>query len=176
MSLELVLFLILGALGIASAVGVIATRNPIGAAMSLVVHFIALAGLYLSLNAMFMAAIQVLVYAGAIMVLVVFVIMLLNLGHEEKLRERFTSRQGIGILMSLLLGGTLVFVVTRLTFGTPGGGAALPDTGSVQAVGRALFTTYVYPFEMVSLILLAAAVGAVVLAKRHVDGDVEAEA
>lgn len=168
MSLELVLFLILGALGIASAVGVIATRNPIGAAMSLVIHFIALAGLYLSLNAMFMAAIQVLVYAGAIMVLVVFVIMLLNLGHEEKLRERITSRQGLGIAVSLLLGGVLVFVVTRLTFGTPSGGG-LADTGSVQAVGRSLFTTYVYPFEMVSLILLAAAVGAVVLAKRHVE-------
>lgn len=168
MSLELVLFLILGALGIASAVGVIATRNPIGAAMSLVIHFIALAGLYLSLNAMFMAAIQVLVYAGAIMVLVVFVIMLLNLGHEEKLRERITSRQGIGVVFSLLLGGTLVFVVTRLTFGSPSA-KALPDMGSVQAIGRSLFTTYVYPFEMVSLILLAAAVGAVVLAKRHVE-------
>lgn len=168
MSLELVLFLILGALGIASAVGVIATRNPIGAAMSLVIHFIALAGLYLSLNAMFMAAIQVLVYAGAIMVLVVFVIMLLNLGHEEKLRERITSRQGLGVAVSLLLGGVLVFVVTRLTFGTPSGVGQV-DTGSVQAVGRSLFTTYVYPFEMVSLILLAAAVGAVVLAKRHVE-------
>lgn len=169
MSLELILFLILGALGVASAVGVIATRNPIAAAMSLVVHFIAQAGLYLSLNAMFMAAIQVLVYAGAIMVLFVFVIMLLNLGHEEKLRERFTSRQGIGIVLSLLLGAMLVFVITRATFGSPPDGSDLVANGSVQAIGTALFTTYVYPFEMVSLILLAAVVGAVVLAKRHVE-------
>ncbi len=168
MNLELVIFYILGALAIGSGVGVIATRNPIGAAMSLVVHFIALAGLYLSLNAMFMAAIQVLVYAGAIMVLVMFVIMLLNLGSEQKLRERLTSRQGLGVAASLLLGAILVFVVTRTTFGSPDSAGALGD-GSVDAIGRALFTTYVYPFEMVSLILLAAAVGAVVLAKRHVE-------
>ena len=169
MNLELVIFCILGALAIGSGVGVIATRNPIGAAMSLVLHFIALAGLYLSLNAMFMAAIQVLVYAGAIMVLVMFVIMLLNLGSEDKLREKLISRQGLGVAASLLLGAILIFVVTRTTFGSPdSAGRALGD-GSVQAIGKALFTTYVYPFEMVSLILLAAAVGAVVLAKRHVE-------
>lgn len=169
MNLELVIFCILGALAIGSGIGVIATRNPIGAAMSLVIHFIALAGLYLSLNAMFMAAIQVLVYAGAIMVLVVFVIMLLNLGSEEKLRDRLTSRQGLGVAASLLLGAILVFVVTRTTFGSPDAGGGQLADGSVQAIGRALFTTYVYPFEMVSLILLAAAVGSVVLAKRHVE-------
>lgn len=170
MNFELIVFCLLGALAIGSGIGVIATRNPIGAAMSLVVHFIALAGLYLSLNAMFMAAIQVLVYAGAIMVLVVFVIMLLNLGSEGKLRERFTSKQGIGIAMSILVGALLVFGVTRATFGTPPGSHEQSlANGSVQGIGKALFTTYVYPFEMVSLILLAAAVGAVVLAKRHME-------
>ena len=168
MNLELVLFTILGALAIGSAIGVIAVRSPISAAMSLVVHFLALAGLYLTLNAMFMAAIQVLVYAGAIMVLVVFVIMLLNLGSEEKLRERFTSRQGVGITMSILLGAAIVFTITRVAFNAPGEGG-LPSGGSVQAIGKALFVDYVYPFEMVSLILLAAVVGAVVLAKRHVE-------
>lgn len=169
MNLELVIFCILGALAIGSGVGVIATRNPIGAAMSLVLHFIALAGLYLSLNAMFMAAIQVLVYAGAIMVLVMFVIMLLNLGNEDKLREKLISRQGLGVAASLLLGAILIFVVTRTTFGSPDSSGKMLGDGSVQSIGKALFTTYVYPFEMVSLILLAAAVGAVVLAKRHVE-------
>ena len=168
MNLELVLFTILGALAIGSAVGVIAVRSPISAAMSLVVHFIALAGLYLSLNAMFMAAIQVLVYAGAIMVLVVFVIMLLNLGSEDSLRERFSSRQGLGIAMSILLGAGLIFTITRVAFDAPGE-SGLPPGGSVEAVGKALFIDYVYPFEMVSLILLAAVVGAVVLAKRHME-------
>ncbi len=168
MNFELVLFIILGALGMGSAIGVIAVRNPISAAMSLVIHFIALSGLYLTLNAMFIAAIQVLVYAGAIMVLVVFVIMLLNLGSEEKLRERFTSRQGIGIALSVLLGAGLVFIITRAAFRSPGADG-LPPGGSVEAVGTALFRDYVYPFEMVSLILLAAVVGAVVLAKRHVE-------
>lgn len=168
MSFELVFFFILGVLGVASAIGVIFFRNPIASAMSLVVHFVALAGLYLSLNALFMAAIQVLVYAGAIMVLVVFVIMLLNLGSEQKVRERILSRQTLGIVLTMIFGGGLIFVLSRLVGGEAGpvGGA---ETGSVQAIGRALFTDYVYPFEMVSLILLAAVVGAVVLAKAKVE-------
>jgi NADH-quinone oxidoreductase subunit J len=171
MSFELIFFFVLGVLGIASAVGVILFRNPIASAMSLVVHFISLAGLYLSLNALFMAAIQVLIYAGAIMVLVVFVIMLLNLGHEEKVRERLFSRQTFGVLLTMLFGGGLIYVLSRVIYG--GGSGAAPvggmESGSVQAIGKALFTEYVYPFEMVSLILLAAVVGAVVLAKAKVD-------
>ena len=171
MSFELIFFLFLGVLGIASAVGVILFRNPIASAMSLVIHFVALAGLYLSLNALFMAAIQVLVYAGAIMVLVVFVIMLLNLGHEEKVRERLFSKQTFGILLTMLFGGGLIYVLSRVIYGGESGTAPVGgmETGSVQAIGRALFTEYVYPFEMVSLILLAAVVGAVVLAKAKVD-------
>lgn len=168
MNIESILFFILGALSVASAVGVIMVRNPIGSAMSLVIHFIALAGLYLSLNALFMAAIQVLVYAGAIMVLVVFVIMLLNLGHEEKLREKLFSKQGLGVALSLLVGAGLVFAISRVTFGAPSE-QGLPPGGSVEAIGTALFTDYIYPFEMVSLILLAAVVGAVVLAKHHME-------
>ena len=168
MNIESILFFILGALSVASAVGVIMVRNPIGSAMSLVIHFIALAGLYLSLNALFMAAIQVLVYAGAIMVLVVFVIMLLNLGHEEKLREKLFSKQGLGVALSLFVGAGLVFAISRATFGAPSE-QGLPPGGSVEAIGMALFTDYIYPFEMVSLILLAAVVGAVVLAKHHME-------
>jgi NADH-quinone oxidoreductase subunit J len=102
------------------------------------------------------------------MVLFLFVIMLLNLGSEQKLRERFGTTQGLGIALSIVVGGSLIFVVTRITFGAPGN-KGLPPGGSIEAVGKALFTNYVYPFEMVSLILLAAVVGAVVLAKRHVE-------
>src|SRR5438128_643947 len=113
MSAELILFLILGILGIASAVGVIVNKSPITAAISLVVHFVTLAGLYLTLSAQFMAAIQVLVYAGAIMVLVVFVIMLLNLGSEEPIARAVTSRQSLGVGLTMLIGGFLIFALTR---------------------------------------------------------------
>ena len=169
MSFELIFFLILGVLGIASAVGVVLMRNPIASAMALVIHFVALAGLYLSLNALFMAAIQVLVYAGAIMVLVVFVIMLLNLGSEEKLKEKLFSKQALGIFLTMIFGGGLLFLISRTLLNNPTGRAGMIDTGSVEAIGTALFTDYVYPFEMVSLILLAAVIGAVVLAKVKVD-------
>ncbi len=169
MSFELIFFLILGVLGIGSAVSVVLMKNPIASAMALVIHFVALAGLYLSLNALFMAAIQVLVYAGAIMVLVVFVIMLLNLGTEQKLRDNLFSRQTLGIFLTLIFGGGILFLISRTLLDNPTARSGMVDTGSVQAIGTALFTDYVYPFEMVSLILLAAVVGAVVLAKVRVD-------
>ena len=122
---------------------------------------------YLTLHAQFMAAIQVLVYAGAIMVLVVFVIMLLNLGNEETLKERLTSREGLGVGLSMLLGGTLIFALTRVVHNAPAASSKVVGNGTIEGVGRALFTTYVFPFEMISLVLLAAVVGAVVLTKRN---------
>lgn len=169
MSFELIFFLILGVLSIGAAVSVVLMKSPIASAMSLVVHFVALAGLYLSLNALFMAAIQVLVYAGAIMVLFVFVIMLLNMGAEQKLRDNLFSRQTFGIFLTLIFGGGILFLISRTLLENPTARSGIVDTGSVQAIGTALFTDYVYPFEMVSLILLAAVVGAVVLAKIRVD-------
>jgi NADH-quinone oxidoreductase subunit J len=167
MTLESVLFYFLGAAAIASALLVITRRNPITAAMCLVVHFVTLAGLYLTLNAQFMAAIQVLVYAGAIMVLVVFVIMLLNLGNEASLRERMSSREGIGVALAMRCGGVIIYALTRAWHPVSGGSKAALGNGTIDAVGKALFTRYVFPFELVSLVLLAAAVGAVVLTKRH---------
>ena len=167
MTLEQVLFLVLGAMALGSALAVVTRKNPIGAAMFLVMHFMSLAGLYLTLSAQFMAAIQVLVYAGAIMVLVVFVIMLLNLGDEETLKERLTSREGLGVGLSMLLGGTLIFALTRVVHNAPAASSKLVGNGTIEGVGKALFTTYVFPFEIISLVLLAAVVGAVVLTKRH---------
>jgi NADH-quinone oxidoreductase subunit J len=167
MTLELALFILLGAMALGSALAVVTRKNPIGAAMFLVMHFMALAGLYLTLSAQFMAAIQVLVYAGAIMVLVVFVIMLLNLGNEETLKERLSSREGLSVGLAMLLGGTLIFALTRVVFNGPPAPAKIVANGTIEGVGRALFTTYVFPFEMISLVLLAAVVGAVVLTKRN---------
>lgn len=168
MSIELTLFLILGIMAAASALAVITRKNPITASMFLVMHFISLAGLYLTLHAQFMAAIQILVYAGAIMVLVVFVIMLLNLGSEESLGDAITSRQGFGVAGAILLGSAIIFGLTRSSYGSPVN-ARFIENGKIETIGKALFTTYVFPFEMISLVLLAAAVGAVVLTKRHID-------
>jgi NADH-quinone oxidoreductase subunit J len=168
MSLDQVLFTILAVMAVVSAVMVITRKSPITAAMFLVMHFMSLSGLYLTLHAQFMAAIQVLVYAGAIMVLVVFVIMLLNLGREEKLSQKVTTRESLGVATSIFLGGIIIYALTRVTHpqASPGSQSAIAN-GTIEMVGKSLFTTYVFPFEMVSLILLAAAVGAVVLTKRH---------
>lgn len=169
MTPDRILFFILAALAVLSALAVITRKNPIAATMFLVMHFLMLAGLYLSLQAQFMAAIQVLVYAGAIMVLVVFVIMLLNLGNEERLRQNIVSKESIGIALSILLGGGIIYALTRTMHPvTPLSEKAIAN-GSIEGVGKALFTTYVFPFEMISLVLLAAAVGAVVLTKRTLE-------
>jgi NADH-quinone oxidoreductase subunit J len=168
MSIDHVLFIILAVLAVASALMVITRKSPITAAMFLVMHFMSLGGLYLTLQAQFMAVIQVLVYAGAIMVLVVFVIMLLNLGKEEPLSQKITSRESISVAASMFLGGIIIWGLTRVMHpkASPGSATAAAN-GTIEMVGKSLFTTYVFPFEMVSLVLLAAAVGAVVLTKRH---------
>lgn len=167
MTLELALYLILAIMAVVSALMVVTRKSPITATMFLVMHFMTLGGLYLTLHAQFMAVIQVLVYAGAIMVLVVFVIMLLNLGNEESLSEKMTSRQSLGVFFSILFGAALIWGIFHGTHPKALANASSVQNGTIEAVGKALFTTYVFPFEMVSLVLLAAAVGAVVLTKRH---------
>jgi NADH-quinone oxidoreductase subunit J len=149
-----------------SAAGVVVARNPVNAAMSLVVAFFFLAGLYVLLTAHLLAFLQVLVYAGAIMVLFLFVIMLLTTADEEIARTRFKAMQVLGI------GGAagVFYVVWRATRDL----GPLPmrlvgnDFGTVKAVGRILFTQYVLPFEATSLLLLVSIVGAVVVAKQRI--------
>jgi len=169
MSIDLVLFIVLGVMAVVSALAVITRKNPISATMFLVMHFVTLSGLYLTLHAQFMAVIQMLVYAGAIMVLVVFVIMLLNLGKEESLASRKNSRQAIGIGLSMIIGALMIYALTRVPHQTAVADTRAMTNGTIGAVGKTLFTTYVFPFEMISLVLLAAAVGAVVLTKKHLE-------
>ena len=163
---SLVTFGILEFVFFASGISLITRRNPVSAAMSLIVHFFMLAGLYLTLQAQFIAIIQILVYAGAIMVLVVFVIMLLNLGKEENLTEKFNMRT------TLALGMGALFVVQFLTvfLGKPTGMNELPASsmlmGTTEGIGKMLFTKYLFPFEAISLLLLAAIVGSILLAKK----------
>jgi NADH-quinone oxidoreductase subunit J len=152
---------------IASAIFTITRRNPVSAAMSLVGHFFMLTGLYLTLSAEFVAAVQVLVYAGAIMVLVIFVIMLLNLGNEEQLTERVNMRKTFGALLGTLLAAQIIFMVTVKPTGMNELSKQAAAIGTTESIGQTLFTSYLFPFEAVSLLLLAALIGAVILAKRQ---------
>lgn len=162
-------FAILSILAIASAVITISNKNPVRSAFALVFHFFMLAGLYLSLNAQFLAVVQILVYAGAIMVLVIFVIMLLNLSDEERLKEKFNYQ----VLLAIFLGIAFIFQIVVLIFIKPSTNPELhPESaqiGTVQYIGTVFFKNYIVPFEVVGILLLSAIIGAIVLAKKKVN-------
>ncbi len=160
--IETVLFWIFAVLAVAGAAGVVFARNPLNGAMALVGAFFALAGLYLLLSAQLLAALQILVYAGAIMVLFLFVIMLLNLSPAELGRDRLTPARAVGGLAALLATSLLAATLLHLSFPTT---VANHHFGTVASVGEKLFTSFTLPFEATSLLLLAAIVGAVVVAK-----------
>lgn len=169
MSLQFIFFIILGALAIASALFTVINKNPVASAMSLVVHFFMLAGLYLTLQAQFLAVIQVLVYAGAIMVLVIFVIMLLNLGDEKAMKEKFNFRKALAVVFALLLVFQLVVVYFTQTGFYDSMPAEAVHNGTAQAIGAELYTNYLFAFEAIAILLLLAIVGAMLLAKRRID-------
>lgn len=171
MTVELVLFYLFGSAAVGTALGMILQRNPVMSALLLVANFFCIASLYLLLQQQFLAVIQIVVYTGAIMVLVIFVIMLLNLGDEQRLTDRLKVWQSVGIALVM---GFLVEMVYILMFKNPSGSYTElhPDAaklGTVEAVGEALFTKFLLPFEVTSVLLLVAVVGAVVLAKRRVE-------
>jgi NADH-quinone oxidoreductase subunit J len=160
-----VFFYLFGAAAIVSALGMVLNlRNTVAAAMSLVVTMISLAVVYVVLDAHLVAALQIMVYAGAIVVVFLFVVMLLNLRRDEFPRPRQRLTKVAGVVLALGVAGAFLQLVPK----------ALPtvreipaDFGGYQAVGRVLYTDFVLPFEITSLLLLAAMVGAVVLAKRR---------
>ncbi|GJL55766.1 MAG: NADH dehydrogenase subunit J [Nitrospirales bacterium] len=145
---------------------VVALRNPIYSALSLLVMFFHVAGLYVTLHAEFLAAIQIIVYAGAILVLYLFVVMLLNVKREERIHRQS--------LVAVLLGATLLTEAALLVFQSKGpvfpdatsSGSAGEVTGNTESIGQVLYSTYLFPFEVASLILLVAMVGAVILSKK----------
>lgn len=153
-----------------SSVLVVAMRNPIYSALSLLIMFFHVAGLYVTLHAEFLAAVQIIVYAGAILVLYLFVVMLLNLRQDDRYHRQWPVAAAIGsvlaieaIVLTLLKGGTAAVVRT----GQEGEAAGL---GNTEALGDVLYSTYLFPFEVASLILLVAMIGAIILAKKDLEG------
>jgi NADH-quinone oxidoreductase subunit J len=139
------------------------SRNPVTSAMFLVLTIVALAGLFVLLHAFFLAAVQVLVYAGAVMVLFIFVIMLLNL--KEEARRRIKS---VSIVAGVVSVGALAAVAWKTITGSAIGQGLTPQAeGSTTALGKMLFTQYLLPFEIVSVLLLVAMVGAILLSKKE---------
>lgn len=161
-----------GAAGLAvlSALLVILLRDAVRSALFLVLTFFCLAVLYVLMNAQFVAAVQVIVYAGAVMVLFLFVVMLLNTGAADEKPAKFLVRKAIGFLAGGLVLAQLLCIAlsVKAITGVKGIMTAevIEKTGSTQAVGWALFSDYVYPFEAVSVLLLMAIIGSVVLAKK----------
>jgi len=160
-----VLFYIFAALAVIAALSVVLQRTPVYSALSLIVVLCALAVVYLLLGAEFMAAIQVIVYAGAIMVLFVLVIMLLNAGREGPIeRSRLAHWLGVPLLVVFLIE---VLAVVWQQFPSGSTSYAPPMDAGPAAIGTLLFRNYVLPFEVTSVLILVAVLGAVVLAKKQ---------
>jgi NADH-quinone oxidoreductase subunit J len=160
-------FYLLSALAIISAVMVITRRNPVHSALSLILTLLSLAGLYLMLYAPFVAGVQIVVYAGGIMVLFLFVIMLVNLERSMK-EERFNKQWLAALLATLCLGGLFMLVYVKGQRLFPGTPLQLAETQNTQQIGIGLYVNYLLPFEIASLLLLVAIVGAVVMAKKRI--------
>jgi NADH-quinone oxidoreductase subunit J len=164
--MDVILFLIFAVIAVVGAINVVVQTHPISSALSLVGVMGSLAVIYLLLGAEFIAAAQVIVYAGAIMVLFVFVIMLLNAGAESRKGRSFMV-QFLGVpLLIFFLGLVAFFVRQMFNEGVRFGGFT---GGGADAIGHALFTTYLLPFEVTSILILIAIIGAIVLARKEID-------
>lgn len=173
-----VIFFVFGALTLAGAFGVVLARNPVHSALSLVVTLVSVAVLFLQQDADLLAAVQVVVYAGAIVVLFLFVIMLLGVDHPDTLRDPLKAQRGAAIVLGLVLLLEVLFLsghqwatgahasgVSTIRGGTPGLG------NNVERIARTLFTDFLWPFEITAALLVLAVIGAVVLARRSRNAD-----
>jgi NADH-quinone oxidoreductase subunit J len=160
------LFILFAGLAIGCALAVVAQRNPLYSAISLIGVFISLACLYVMLAAPFIAAVQVIVYAGAIMVLVVFVIMLLNVEQEERGRTRLKFLVPTAVALAAILIAEVAFILVSVQEFRVTPTNAASDIGVTHSIGSQLFTRYLLPFEITSILLLMAIVGAMTLTRR----------
>ncbi|MBI5969349.1 MAG: NADH-quinone oxidoreductase subunit J [Deltaproteobacteria bacterium] len=168
---ETALFIVLAVGTVITAILVIVQRNPVASAIYLIITFFCLAGIYLLLNAPFIAIIQVLVYAGAIMVLFLFVIMLLNLEKEKKIVTRYRLQRVLGVFLGIVLLAQIGMIFNSVLLEGSKGDfppEKVAALGNTEVVARLLFTDFLLPFEITSVLLLVAIIGAIVLAKRQI--------
>jgi len=164
MDLAAILFYAFGAVLLAAAVAVVLVRNPVHAALFLVLAFFTAAGLWLLLYAEFLALTLVLVYVGAVMVLFLFVVMMLDI-NLDRLRVGFWRNLPLGFLVGVLMAAEMVALLAKSAFGT-GAAAPGPDYSNTRALGSVLYTDYVYAFEIAAVILLVAIIAAIALTLR----------
>jgi len=168
--METLLFWLLAVIALVASVSMIIQRNPVYSALFLIVTLLSLAGLFLLLNAYFLSVIQIIVYAGAIMVLFLFVIMLLDIRRTEAAPSRVKLQKSLGILLGvvffleiiLILRSGVIREMTAQVASPPD-----PDFGTALALGRALFTGYLFPLQLAAVLLFVALIGAIVLSKRR---------
>lgn len=170
MAFDLLLFYLFAAITVVGALAVVGQRNPVYSVMAIVGSFCGLSGLYVLLEAPFVAVVQIIIYAGAILVLFLFTVMLLNASREDGAEWDRTHpyyRPGptrVGAVMAIVLLGQLAWAVTKMAGGGVGVGEQQPAASSVRLLGRVLFTDYMFAFEVTSVLIIAGMVGAVVLA------------
>lgn len=164
MSLEAILFWTLAVISVLSAIGLVVAKNPVHSVLLLIVTFFTIAGLYVLLNAQFLAVVHIIVYAGAIMVLFLFVIMLMNLNASgEPQKNNLVKFAGV-------VSGGLLLLVLVAALRTADTGALMQgstDIGLIQNLGKTLFSDFVLPFEVSSILFLSAMIGAIVIGKKE---------
>ena len=165
--MQLVLFWIFSLLMLLSAMGVVFFRNPVSSAMSLVLSFIALAAVFVTLDAFFIAVVQVLVYAGAVMVLFLFIIMLLDLREENRRRVRLSAWLGGGLVVGGFISALLKVVLSLPALLVTKPAMSHPLANDIEQVGFNLFRNFNLPFQVIGVLLLVATVGVVLLSKKE---------
>lgn len=176
--MEWVVFAVAAAICLAGAMGVVTSENPVHAALSLVGTLFGIAVLFIVQRAEFLAAVEVIVYAGAIVVLFLFVIMLIGVDSSEDIAvEPLTAQRPLGLIAGALLAGglTLVFTFGAITGGSSSAAKNEDGVPNVVQIGRLIFTDYLWAFEITSVLLVIAVVGAVVLARHRKDAMVDAD-
>jgi NADH-quinone oxidoreductase subunit J len=164
MSLDLILFIVLAALALATACGVIISKNPVNSVLNMILCFIAIAGHYILMNAQFLFVVHLIVYTGAIMVLFLFVLMMMNLNADIEPQKRswlkYAGAISGGILLLVIIAALREANMPQIDF------AKETEIGLISNLGKTLFTKYVVPFELSSVLFLSAMVGAVVIGKK----------
>lgn len=162
------IFIFLALLAVTSALAMIISRNTVNSALFLVLNMVSLSGVYLLLQAQFLAVIQILVYAGAIMVLFLFVIMLLNIDAEESLFTKFRVKYFIAFIFGVAVLSQILYSLGAVSDMLPEISPQMAQIGTVEAVGQVLFSKYLLPFEITAILLTAAIVGALLIAQHKI--------